>query len=78
MKRFELEKYLGYFVKVILFDGTILRGYLQKTGDEKFKRNPNLYIKRNCYCVTKTEMSNDTNMIFRCSHVKNVKGVKNE
>lgn len=78
MNRSKLEKYLGCFVKIILFDGTILRGYLQKTGDEKFKRNPDLYLKRNYYFVTRTKIQYDTKMIFRCSHVKNIKGVKIE
>lgn len=72
MKRSELEKYLGCFVKVILFDGTILKGYLQKTHDEKFKRNNNLYIPRNHYFVTGTETSDDADMIFRCSHVRKI------
>lgn len=71
MKRSELEKYLGKSVRITLFDGSIAEGYLYKTGDEKFKDNPNLYLKQKRYFTTDTESSRDCNScVFRCSHVK--------
>ena len=63
MKRSDLEQYLGKSVEVELFDGRIVKGELHKTGEEKFKYNPNLYIPRNLYfCLPKS-------VLFRCSHV---------
>jgi hypothetical protein len=44
MKRSELEKYLGKPVRIKLFNGRIEEGYLHKTGEEKYKYNPNLYL----------------------------------
>lgn len=67
MKRSELEKYLGKKVTITLFDNDIITGVLHKTGEEKFKYDPNLYIPRNCYFLL------PQSVIFKCSHVKKLK-----
>lgn len=33
-------------VQIELFDGDILTGFLQKTGAERFRNNPDLYLRR--------------------------------
>lgn len=64
MKREDLEKYIGQKVRVILFDNEIIEGELHKTGEERFKNNPNLYIPQKLYfCI------NPQSCLFRCSHV---------
>lgn len=40
---------LGKNVEIVIFDGTIIRGVLHKTGDEIFKNEPNYYIPKNYY-----------------------------
>lgn len=71
MKRSELEKYLGQYVRIKLFNERIEEGYLYKIRDEKFKSNPNLYFPDKRYFTTETESSRESNScIFRCSHVK--------
>lgn len=71
MKRSELEKYLGQYVRIKLFNERIEEGYLYKIRDEKFKSNPNLYFPDKHYFTTETESSRESNScIFRCSHVK--------
>lgn len=67
MKRSELEKYLGKKVTITLFDNDIITGVLHKTGEEKFKYDPNLYLPRNCYFLL------PQSVIFKCSHVKKLK-----
>ncbi len=52
MTRVELEKNLGKLVEIVLFDGKIVEGYLQKTGSEKIKNNLNLFIPKNYYFMT--------------------------
>ena len=43
MRKAEFEqKYLGEKVQIELFDGDILTGFLQKTGAERFRNNPDL------------------------------------
>lgn len=64
MKRSELEKYLGKTVTVTLFDGDTITGELHKTGEERFKFDPNLYLHRNLYFLM------PQSVLFRCSHVK--------
>ena len=49
MKRSDLEQYLGKVVTIKLFDNEVITGELHKTGEEKFKNNPNLYIPQKCY-----------------------------
>lgn len=67
MKRSDLERYLGKTVEVTLFDGSIVKGELHKTGEEKFKFDRNLYTPQKLYfCLPQSEL-------FRCSHVKKLK-----
>lgn len=71
MKRADLEKYLGKHVKIILFDGDIVLGYLHKTGEEMFENEPNLYIPKNLYFVTLIKESNIAfSYLFKVSHIK--------
>lgn len=67
MKRSDLEQYLGKDVTITLFDNEVITGELHKTGEEKFKYDPNLYIPRNCYFLL------PQSVIFKCSHVKKLK-----
>ena len=68
MKRSELEKYLGKKVTVKLFDNEEMTGELHKTGEERFKYDPNLYIPKNYYFLLPIGKC-----LFRCSHVKALK-----
>lgn len=76
MRKAEFEqKYLGEKVQIELFDGDILTGFLQKTGAERFRNNPDLYLRRGFYCLTETLESQDcVNFlifpIFTCSKDK--------
>lgn len=79
MKRLELERYLGKSVRIKLFNGRIEEGYLHKTGEEKYKYNPNLYFPKNSYFTVDSESSITCNScIFKCSHVVGVNEVKQE
>ena len=71
------QKYLGEKVQIELFDGDILTGFLQKTGAERFRNNPDLYLRRGFYCLTETLESQDcvNFLIFRFSHVQKIKFV---
>ena len=74
MKRLEFEnKYLEKKVKLVLFDGTEMVGYLHKTGTEICKNNPNLYIPKNHYFVGGHYGSDYYNEIFRKSHITRIK-----
>ena len=55
----------------------ILTGFLQKTGAERFRNNPDLYLRRGFYCLTETLESQDcvNFLIFRFSHVQKIKFV---
>lgn len=76
MKRVDFEKYLGQLVSLKLCDGRNICGVLRKTGEEAFRNNPNLYIPRNCYFVTKTKESNVcASCLFRVSYVKKIKKI---
>ena len=70
-------RYLGEKVQIELFDGDILTGFLQKTGAERFRNNPDLYLRRGFYCLTETLESQDcvNFLIFRFSHVQKIKFV---
>lgn len=68
MKRSVLEQYLGKTVTITLFDNEVITGELHRTGEEKFKNNPNLYIPRKLYFLI-----NPQSCLFRCSHVKKLK-----
>lgn len=67
MKRSELEQYLGKTVTITLFDNEVITGELHKTGEEKFKFDPNLYIPKKCYFLL------PRSCLFKCSHVKKLK-----
>lgn len=47
MRRDTVEQYLGKYVEVVLFDGDTLKGILQKTGTDRYKNEPDLYLKKN-------------------------------
>lgn len=68
MKRSDLEKYLGKTVTIKLFDNDVITGELHKTGEERFRKDPNLYIPRKLYFLI-----NPQSCLFRCSHVKKLK-----
>ena len=69
MLREKLEKYLGKYISIRLFDGKIYTGYLCKSGDrERFPNDPNLYIPKNYYFLV-DENDTITSCLFRCSHV---------
>lgn len=67
MKRSDLEQYLGKVVTITLFDNEVITGELHKTGEEKFKFDPNLYIPKKCYFLL------PQSCLFKCSHVKKLK-----
>lgn len=70
MRREKLEKYLKQKVKIELFDGDVIEGYLRKTGEEDFKNNPNLYIsKSKSYYFLTDETLNCVSCIFKLSHI---------
>ena len=72
MTREALEKYLGQKVEIKLFDNTISRGILHKTGEEMFKNNANLYVPRNRYFCTNNN-GECISCLFRVSHVRKLK-----
>ena len=47
MTRAKLEKYIGKRVEAALFDGDVVRGFLHRTGEERFKNDLNLYLPKN-------------------------------
>lgn len=77
MTRERLEKYLGEYVKIKLFDGDIFDGYLRKTGESDFKNNPNLYIPKNYYFLTDGNL-NTTSYLFKVSHVVKIQYYQEE
>lgn len=72
MNRKYVETFLGKLVKIKLFDGTVMKGYLHKTGTEKFKNNPNLYIPKNYYVLLNAHDQDIYNVIFRSSHIRKI------
>ena len=72
MKREKLEKYLENEVEITIFDGSVRKGELHKTGEEQFKNNPNLYIPNNYYFLI-----NPQSFLFKCSHVRKVVKINN-
>lgn len=68
MKRSDLEQHLGKAVTITLFDNEVITGELHKTGEEKFRNNPDLYLPQKCYFLT-----NPQSCLFKCSHVKKLK-----
>lgn len=75
-----VDSYLDKKVQVKLFDGDIVIGYLNKTGVEKYKNNPNLYIPKNYYFLEYDNYDNfgnkDHSSLFRSSHIRNIKEVE--
>lgn len=67
----------GERVQIELFNGRVLTGFLEKTGDERFKNNPDLYLRKGYYCLIETLESQDNVdfFIFRFSHVQKIKFV---
>lgn len=61
-------------MKITLFDNSIVKGELHKTGEEMFINNPNLYIPRNRYFVINV-INMENSFLFRCSHVKKLEEV---
>lgn len=72
MKRDTVEKYLKKKVRVKLFDGEEIEGYLRKTGEDDFKNDPNLYIPKNRYCLVDKDLKCVSCVIFRSSHIKSI------
>lgn len=64
MKKSDLEKHLGRYVEVTLFDDFKYIGTLRKT-EEKHQG----YCKRNHYFLE----GEDDNLIFRCPHVNRIR-----
>lgn len=45
MTRYELERHLGKYVEIVLFDGTVIEGILHKTGEKAFENDANINLK---------------------------------
>ncbi len=73
MKKTELEKHLGNRVKIIIFDGTVIEGFLHKTGEESFKNDANLYIPRNLYFCTARQSQKVISCLFKVSHIRELR-----
>lgn len=74
-----VESHLGKKVEVKLFYGEIITGYLHKTGEEKYKTNPGLYLRKNYYFLEYDSYDNFGNKqhtsLFRSSHITRIKEV---
>lgn len=44
MTRYELERHLGKYVEIVLFDGTVIEGILHKTGEKAFLSIPGIRL----------------------------------
>lgn len=73
MNRKQLEENIGRKVKIRLFDGETIEGYLRKTGEEDFRNNPNLYIPKNLYFLTDGISNECRTCLFKVSHIYNFK-----
>lgn len=73
MNRAELEKRLGEYVDIKIFDGSVYRGTLRKTGTEEVKNNPNLYLKSNYYFLAHKGTYITNSCLFRVSHIRSLK-----
>ena len=67
-----LEENLGRRIKVRLFDGAEYEGYLRKSGDERYRNDPNLYLPKNYYFLT-DDYGVCKTCLFRVSHIQNYK-----
>lgn len=71
VRKKDLDTYLDQEVCITLFDGSVLTGYLMKTGDELVRQNPNLYLPKNYYFLVETLGDNvSKGGLFRCSHIR--------
>lgn len=64
MKREELEQYLGKKVRITFFDKKVIEGELHKSGEQRFRNDPNLYLPQKYYFLI-----NPQSILFRSSHV---------
>lgn len=76
MTREQLEKDLGREVKIRLFDGTEITGVLRKTGESDFKNDPNLYLPKKYYFLSKKGTNICKSCLFRVSHIQNYKTLR--
>lgn len=65
-KKAQVEEALGKSVQLTFYDGNTLCGELHKTGEERFKNDPNLYLPKGFYTIL------GSHLIFRSSHVKQI------
>lgn len=73
MRRIEFEKYLGKRVKISLFDGEIISGFLHKTMEKGYEKDPNLRYSPNYYFVAESEgIAPPSSCLFRVSHVRKI------
>lgn len=70
MTRIELERHLGEYVEVILFDGTAIKGTLHKTGEKAFENDPDLSIPKQRYFCTDKNGFISSRCLFKVSHIK--------
>ena len=68
MKRSDLEKHLGKLLTITKINKEYITGELHKSGEERFKNDPNLYIPQNLYFLICPQ-----SCLFRSSHVKKLK-----
>lgn len=71
MNREQLEQYLKKKVKIKLFDGEEIEGYLRKSGEDDFKNNPNLFIPKNYYFLVDKDL-NCISCLFKVSHTRKI------
>lgn len=76
MTRKTLEKFLGEYVRITLFDDTVYKGILHKTGEKAFADNPNLSILLNFYFCTDKNNKVVNNSVFRVSHIMEISSNK--
>lgn len=78
MTRNDLERHLGQYIEVTLFDRTTYEGILHRTGETIFKDEPNLSIPKNFYFCTDRNNNFTQSVVFRVSHIKKIKHVKKQ
>lgn len=71
MNRKQLEKHLKKKVKIKLFDGEEIEGYLRKSGENEFENNPNLFIPKNYYFLVDKDL-NCISCLFKVSHIQKI------
>ncbi|APF21624.1 hypothetical protein [Clostridium butyricum] len=71
MNRKQLEQYFKKYVKIKLFDGEEIEGYLRKSGEDDFKNNPDLFIPKNYYFLVDKGL-NYTSCLFKVSHIRKI------